>query len=173
MLQKLFRSKTTMKIIPAVAIIFLTVTAFSQTSLRSGPKVNGIGLGVTREQVVKRFGKPAFESKKEADECVGGTEMTLRYPGLKFVLWDDPENPKRFTVGQFEVTSARWNVSGAKIGQTSATVRKLFGRPSSQGTENGLPTWYYGMDEKKSPGNTNFSFRKGRLVNITAIWLMC
>lgn len=161
-----------MRIFLAIALTLLNATAFAQVSLKSGPKVNGIGLGATREQVIKKFGKPV-ESKKQADECVGGTEMTLRYQGLVFSLWDDPDNPKKFRVGAFEVTSGNWNVSGARIGQTRATIKKLFGRSSSQGDENGLPTWYYSMDEDEGPGNSNFSFRKGKLANITVIWLMC
>ncbi len=156
-------------------LLILAGTAFSQTSLKEGPKVNGIGLGDAREDVRRWMGKPISETRKKADECVGGTEMTIRYPGLVFRLWDDPANPKKFTVGAFEVTSGTWNVSGAKIGQTPAQITRLFGKPGSRGTEPGKnrPVWYYEMDEEKSPGNTNFVFRNGKLVSILSMWLMC
>lgn len=158
-----------------LSILLMATATFSQTSLKNGPKVNGIGLGDTREDVLRWMGKPVRQSRKKADECVGGTEMTLIYPGLKFVLWDDPENPKKFTVGMFEVTSGNWNVSGAKIGQSSAQVRKLFGEPSSQDKPPAkkLPVWYYDMDENEGPGNTNFVFRNGKLVSVLSMYMMC
>ncbi|HMQ03546.1 MAG TPA: hypothetical protein PKD26_06495 [Pyrinomonadaceae bacterium] len=155
--------------------IFSPLVSFGQTSLKEGPKINGIGLGARREQVVAKFGKPLAETKKKADECVGGTEVTLQYPGLKFRLWDDPDNPKSFTVGWFEVRSARWNVSGAKIGDTTVAVRNLFGVRTTQQTirKTGSVTWFYEMDEEVSPGTTNFTFRNGKLVGITTLWLLC
>ncbi len=164
-----------MKII--VLIVFcmiLTVASNGQTSLKEGPKINGLGLGATRQQVVAKFGKPLAETKKKADECVGGTEVTLQYPGLKFRLWEDVDEPRRFTVGWFEVRSAQWLVSGIRVGDSAAAVRKKFGMRTSQATEkrSGFTTWYYEMDEE-APGSTNFSFRNGKLFSVTAIWLMC
>src|SRR5215203_975839 len=104
----------------ALIFFLFAATAYSQVSLSQGPKINGLGLGSNRAEVVRKLGKPVSETKRKADECVGGTEMTLRYPGLKFVLWDDSDNPKKFTVGQFEVTSAKWDVSGARVGQATS-----------------------------------------------------
>ena len=141
--------------------------------MKQGPKVNGIGLGATRQEVIKKLGRPVRESRRNADECVGGTEMTLSYPGLKILLWDDAEDRRKFTVGQFEVTSAKWDVSGSRIGQTNAAVRKLFGPRSSEERESGSLVWYYNMDENISPGNTNFYFRGGKVVKIVSLWLMC
>lgn len=156
-------------------ILLLAGTASAQTSLKEGPKVNGLGLGDRREDILRWMGKPASQSKKKADECVGGTELTLRYPGLVFSLWDDPRDPKKFTVGAFEVTSARWDVSGSKVGQNYAAIRKLFGTRGFEGKEDRtrLPFWSYEMDEEKSPGTTTFVFRGGRLVKVTAMWMMC
>lgn len=164
-----------MRYLGLTLILVVAASALAQTTLRTPPKVNGIGLGDTREHVIRWMGKPTRQSRKKADECIGGTEITLYYPGLKFVLWDDPENPKKFSVGMFQVTSGNWNVSGARLGQTAAQIRNLFGEPNSRGREPGrsLPTWYYEMDENKAPGNTNFTFRNGRLVNILSMWLMC
>lgn len=114
-----------------LTILLLTGTAFSQTSLKAGAKVNGIALAATREQVIRKLGKPLSQTKKEAEPCVGGTEMVLKYPGLALSLWSDVEG-KKFSVGYFEVTSAKWNVSGIKVGDSSAAVRKRFGRRDSQ-----------------------------------------
>lgn len=160
-----------------VSLIMLvsTASAAAQTSLKSGPTVNGISLGATRGQVIKKFGKPISETKRKADECVGGTEMTLRYPGLKFLLWDDSEDPKKFTVGMFEITSAKWESSGARVGQTSTAIKKRFGTRSSEEKEAGtdLTVWYYEMDENISPGNTNFYFRGDKVTKIMSLWMMC
>jgi hypothetical protein len=154
-------------------LLFFASTAFSQVSLDAGPKVNGIARGATREEIIRKLGKPTREIKKNADECVGGTEMTLRYPGLEFSLWDDSEEPGKFSVGMFEVTSARWDVSGARVGQSSATVKKLFGTKFTAEAKRSDTIWYYEMDEEKGPGNTNFTFRNGKLFSILSMWLMC
>ncbi|NOT49017.1 MAG: hypothetical protein HOP17_14855 [Acidobacteria bacterium] len=164
-----------MRSIIALTILLLAGTALSQTSLKNGPKVNGIGLGASREEVIRKLGKPTSQSKKAAEECVGGTEMVMTYPGLTFRLWDDSDNPRKFTVGFFEVRSARWNVSGAKVGETSAAIKKRFGTRASQETDGHtkLMTWYYDMDENSGPGSTNFAFRGGKVFEITSLWLMC
>jgi len=155
-------------------IFFLfAATANSQGSLSQGPKVNGLGLGATRAEVVRKLGKPVSETKRKADECVGGTEVTLRYPGLKFMLWDDPDDPKKFTVGEFEVTSKKWDVSGARVGQANSAVKKLFGTRSGEEKQSGMPVWFYYMDENISPGSTNFYFRNGTLVKVVSLWQMC
>ncbi len=159
----------------AAFIICMAVLSFGQTSLREGPKVNDVGLGATREQVLAKFGKPRAETKKQADECVGGTEITLEYPGLKFKLWDDVEDARKFTVGWIEIRSDQWNVSGIKVGDTTAVVRKQFGVRTSQETNRrtGNLIWFYEMDDDSSPGNTSFTFRNGKLTLITTLWMMC
>lgn len=164
-----------MRSISIVFFIFLTaLMSFGQTSLKNGPKVNGIALGATKDEVIRRFGKPLSEVRKEAEPCVGGTEMTLRYPGIKIILWDDPADESKFTVGMIEVTTAAWVVSGAKVGQSSVFVRGRFGKPNAQETDptTKRPVWYYEMNEE-NPGNTHFTFRNGRIVKITALYLMC
>ncbi len=164
-----------MKIMPLILILFFAVAAFSQVSSKSGATVNGIGLGSTREQVIGKLGKPLSEAKQDAGECVGGTEMTLKYPGLEVKLWEDVNDPKKFTVGFLEVTSGPWTVAGVKLGQTDNQIRRRFGRPNSQATddETKLPVWYYEMDLEKGPGTTNFEFRNGKVVRIISLWMMC
>lgn len=164
-----------MKIILFVAALLLPVFSLAgQTSLREGPTVNGIKLGATQQQVLKRFGKPLSEVRKEAEPCVGGTELTLRYSGIKIVLWDDPADEKKFLVGMVEVTSTGWAVSGARVGHTTASIQKRFGSPNAQETDpdSKLPFWFYEMNDE-SPGNTHFTFRNGKVVKITALYFMC
>lgn len=164
-----------MKTLPILLILLFAGTAFSQVSLKAGATVNGVGLGATREEVIRKLGKPVSETKQDAGECVGGTEMTLKYPGLEVKLWDDADDPKKFTVGFFEVTSGTWTVAGVKLGQTNDQIRGRFGRPNSQATddETRLPVWYYEMDLKQGPGTTNFEFHAGKVVRIISMWMMC
>ncbi len=162
-----------MKLFLAIVLLSVTGTVLSQVSTAEGLKVNGVALGDSYRQVVRKLGKPSSERKRKGDECVGGTEMTLRYPGLELRLWDDVDNPKNFTVGWFEVKSAKWSVSGTKVGQTIAAVRKLLGKPATVQTENGLNVWFYDMDEEKGPGNTSLTFRGGKVISISTMWLMC
>lgn len=162
-----------MKLLLAIILLSFTGTALSQVSTAEGLKVNGVAMGDSYQQVVRKLGKPTRQSKRTADECVGGTQMTLSYPGLKLRLWDEADDPKKFTVGWFEVKSAKWNVSGTKVGQTSSAVRKLLGKPATVQTENGLNVWFYDMDEEKGPGSTSLTFRGGKVVSISSMWLMC
>ena len=158
--------------IPLV-LLLMASDVYCQVSLTKGPKVNGLALGATRNEVIKKLGKPSSESKRKADECVGGTEMTLHYPGLKLLLWDDPDDPRRFAVGKFEISSARWDVSGIRIGQPNSAVRKQFGARSTEEKQSGQLVWFYFMDENISPGSTNFHFRNGKLIKIISLWQMC
>lgn len=164
-----------MKITPIIAILVLSGLSFSQQLLNEGAAVNGVGLGATREQVIRKLGKPVSETKRDAGECIGGTELTLKYPGLEFKLWDDVNDPKKFTVGFFEVTSGTWIVAGTKLGETDTRIQRRFGRPNSRGTDagTGLPVWYYEIDLEKGPGTTNFEFRNGRVVRIISLWMLC
>jgi hypothetical protein len=163
-----------MKLCSLFVLFFLAAASFGQTSLRSGPKVNGIGLGAAEAALIRSLGKPVSATKKKADECVGGTEMTMVYPGLRFSLWDDPDDAKKFSVGAFEVTGVTWKVSGAEMGNSEEQIRKIFGPPTSEEQGgSGQKTLFYEMDEKKSPGSTGFTFVNGMLVKVTAMWLMC
>jgi hypothetical protein len=87
-------------------------------------------------------------------------------------MYEDGED--NFTVSTFEVTSARWNISGARVGMSQAAIRKIFGKADARVVEShsGLPTWYYNFPDEE-PGNSNFEFRKGKLVNISSLYLAC
>lgn len=164
-----------MKTLLFVAILLLPAFSLTaQTSLKEGPTVNGVRLGATQNEVRARFGKPLSQERREAEPCVGGTELTMRYRGAVITLWDDPNDASRFTVGRIEVTSAAWPVSGVRVGQSSGSVRTKFGKPDAQEPDQRtkLSVWYYEMTDD-SPGNTHFTFRNGKLIKITAIYLMC
>lgn len=162
-----------MKVCLSIIVSFCAATAYSQVSMSQGPKVNGLGLGATRQDVVKKFGKPLSQTKRDAGECVGGLEMTLKYPGLKLVLFEDPDDKRKFTIGEFEVTSEKWDVSGVRVGQADTVVRKTFGTRSEKQKQSGLPVWIYYMDENISPGSTNIHFRNKKVVKIISLWQMC
>jgi hypothetical protein len=163
------------KLMLTLVILLFALSAHSQAryNAKNGLlKINGVGLGASYAEVIKRLGKPTRIVNGDADECVGGKQRTVHYPGLKFVMHEDGEN--NFFVSIFEVTSARWNLSGAKIGMTTAAIKRRFGKADASVVEshNGLPTWYYEFPDVE-PGNTHFTFRKGKLVSISSLYLAC
>jgi hypothetical protein len=149
-------------------ILLFTVNAFTQFAAPE-IKVNGIGLGDSYRQVIRRLGKPLRDYTVEADECVGGRSRFLVYKGLTVEMHPRHSDPKQFYVGQLEVTSARWNVSGVRIGTGTASIRKKFGpsefQKSEQKGEKFLP--YY----LNAPGNLHFYFRGARLVRIETYYI--
>lgn len=159
-----------MKILFPLAMLLLSVTAFSQAKITGGLRVSGVGLSAPYKAVIAKFGKPVRETTRKGDECVGGRLRTVRYAGLSFDLTDS--DGKNFTVFSIEVTSARWNVSGAKIGDTQAAVKKRFGTRSSEETIAGNRVWFYEMAEE-NPGSSNFYFRGGKVVKILTGYEMC
>src|SRR5438270_9767487 len=97
-------------LLPLVLLSALTVSVFSQTSIREGLKVNGVALGAKYADVIKKLGKPTRDvTNKKIDECIASHIRTLYYSGLKFELADDEK--KLYTVFSFEVTSVSWDVS--------------------------------------------------------------
>lgn len=160
-----------MKFLFLAVILLFTAPAFSQVSLIEGIKVNGIALGAKYSDVVRKLGKPTRDvTNKEMDECMGSHVRTLTYPGLKIEL-DDAGGG--FTVFSFEVTSAKYDVSGVKIGAAADAIQKRFGtkRRTVEKSKTGA-TWYYEMSDE-SPGTSNFHFRGGKLVKIESTYTMC
>jgi hypothetical protein len=140
---------------------------------KNGLKVNGVGLGATYTEVVKKLGKPEKVVTAEAGQCIGGTQRTLHYPGLTFELFEEGKN--KFTVGEFEVTSAQWSVSGAKVGMMGPAIKERFGKAEigEADANTGGPIWYYEIDEQAGPGNSSFFFRGGKVVRIYSAFMMC
>ena len=157
--------------IPALlfsVVLLFTVNAFSQFSSPE-IKVNGVGLGASYREVVRRLGKPSRDYTVEADECVGGKSRYLVYHGLTVEMHPRSSNPMAFYVGRIEVSSARWNVSGVRIGASPASIRKKFGsselRNGDKKGEKFLPYFI------NAPGNLYFHFRRGMLVRIETFYI--
>ena len=158
------------KILPTLLLVF-SASAFAQSSLPDGLKVNGIGLGAKYAEVVRKLGKPTRDvTTRKADECTGFKIRTLTYPGLKIEL-DDPGGG--YQVFFFEITSAKWNVSGATIGATTASTQKLFGtRGRTVENDKSGPSWSYAMPDD-NPGVSSFYFSGGRLLKMISGYEMC
>jgi hypothetical protein len=149
-------------------VLLFTVNAFSQFASPE-LKVNGVGLGASYREVVRRLGKPSRDYTVEADECVGGKSRYLVYKGLTVEMHPRSSDPKVFYVGQIEITSSRWNVSGVRIGASPASIRKKFG-PSElrNGDRKSEKVLLYFLD---APGNLHFYFRRGKLVRIETYYI--
>lgn len=151
-------------------LLAFSVSAFGQKAPTDGLKVNGLGLGAAYKTVVAKFGKPVKEKIQKGDECVPDRRKILTYPGLTFELIENDN--KNFTVISFEVTSAKYDVSGVRIGDTQLAVSRRFGKRSMEDTVSGQKTWLYEMTPEL-PGNSNFFFRAGKITKIQSGYEMC
>lgn len=160
-----------MKALFPVAFFLFAASAFGQMSLADGLRVNGVGLGAEFRTVVGTFGKPVREStSKKPDECTGSRIKTLNYPGLKIELDDAGDG---FKVFAFEVTSASYEVTGVRVGDSPSTVGKRFGtRGRSVERRKAGPMWFYDMSQE-NPGGSTFYFSAGRVVKIQSTYQMC
>ena len=158
-------------LLPLLVVLLLACAAHSQSQLVEGIKVNGIGLGSKQQDVVKKLGKPAgIVTSKKMDECIGSYIRTITYPGLKLEL-DDAGGS--YTVFSMEITSGNWDLSGAKLGDTTAAVQKRFGtRGRTVERHASGPFWFYDMTED-NPGGTSFYFRQGKLIKVVSTFTMC
>ena len=150
-------------------VLLFTVSVFSQLP-RPEIKVNGVGLGVSYREVIRRLGKPSRDYTVEADECVGGKSRYLVYKGLTVEMHPRRSgNPNDFYVGELEVTSARWNVSVVRMGASLAAIRKKFGPSELRNSDKkGEKVLYYFLN---APGNLYFHFRRGKLVRIETYYI--
>ena len=162
-----------MKILLPLVVLLFALTAHAQQRPASTlVKINGVGLGASYAEVIKKIGKPSKDVTGEGDECVGGKLRTLTYPGLVFEFHQENDNPKKFYVGNFEVTSARWDVSGVKVGTASSVIKRKFGSPAiNDGDRPGEKTWIYSLTEEDGPGHLNFDVRKGLVVRISTFYI--
>ena len=130
-------------------------------------KVNGIGLGTSRSTVIRQLGKP-LQSKRTGVFPCGGLEMTLRYSGLEIKLERDIES-REYNVVSIEITSAKWLLSGIKIGANTKDVQSKFKNYFHKTKESGLEGLHYGNGD----GGTSFYFRNNKLVNIHLEYNWC
>jgi hypothetical protein len=160
-----------MKFLILAAILLIAAPALAQVSLKEGLKVNDIALGTKYTDVVRKLGKPTRDvTNKKIDECMGSHVRTLTYPGLTIELDDGGVG---FTVFSFEVTSAKYDVSGVRVGTAADAIQKRFGTKGRTVEKNKAElTWYYEMSDE-SPGSSNFRFRGGKLVKVVSTYMMC
>lgn len=165
------------RVILTVAVATIAAAAYSQTVDPARLKIKSlIELNSTYPQVVKALGKPLRETRPVKEECAGGHEKTVSYAGLSFYFMDAANPGKNeYLVMSFDVTSPRYSVSGAKVGDSQAAVRLRFGKPTSVETDkrSGQTTWIYEIDEKQGPGQTTVTFKRGRVIAIGSAYQAC
>jgi hypothetical protein len=164
-------------LIPIAVLAFAAVQVFGQAVNTAKLKINGmIGLDSTYAQVVKAFGKPSKETKPIAEECTGGHEKSVEYAGLSFYFMDGSSRSRKvYEVMNFEVSSPKFTVSGVKVGDSEAVVKRRFGRKFTVETDTakGEKTWQYEIDEAEGPGWTTVTFKNGRVVSIGSAYMVC
>lgn len=160
------------KLLPLVILLF-ALAGYAQEGRASkyAVKINGVGLGDSYEQVIKKFGKPSKNMIEEGDECVGGKLRRLTYPGLVFELHQENEKPTKFYVGNLEVTSARWDVSGVKVGMTASAIKRKFGKAEIVRDTDRSSYLSYDLTDEEGPGLLNFYIRGGRVTRISTFYI--
>jgi hypothetical protein len=157
-----------MKILLFSIVLLLSVNAFSQFS-SPDIKVNGVGLGASYREVVRKLGKPSRDYTVEADECVGGKSRYLVYKGLTVEMHPRSSDPKEFYVGQIEVTSSKWDVSGVRIGVSLKSIRRKLGPSNLRNSDKkGEKFLSY---SPRATGNLYFYFRRGKLVRVETYYI--
>lgn len=169
--------KISLRVLSSAFVLGLAVSAVhAQTANPAKLKFRGIGLDSTFAQVVKALGKPKLDGKAMAEECVGGLEKDVEYDGAKFHFMNgDSKGGKTFEVKSFEVTDAKFVVSGVKVGDPEALVRKMFGRKytTDKDPDSGETIWHYAMNDREGPGTTTFKFKNGKVTFIASDFQVC
>jgi len=157
-------------------VVFTFDTVSGQTVNTARIKFKGVGLDSTYAQVVKALGKPANEDLAKEEGCIGGREESIKYAGISFYLMDgDSKGGKTYEVKAFELTAPGYLVSGIKVGDTPATVRKKYGRKYTVDAtrEPGEITWLYAMNDRDGPGTTAVVFKNGKVIKIGSSYQVC
>ena len=161
----------------AFVILMFSIDAVSaQTVNTARIKVKGVGLDSTYAQIVKALGNPQSEEAPKEEGCIGAFEKNVEYPGISFYMMDgDSKGGKTFEVKAFELTAPGYLVSGIKIGDTPATVRKKYGRKYTVDTtrESGMITWLYEMADRYGPGTTVVVFKNRKVMKISSSYQVC
>ncbi|HQU86705.1 MAG TPA: hypothetical protein PKY59_26470 [Pyrinomonadaceae bacterium] len=153
-----------MKIIYLIcAIVVLQITCAAQTN---SVKVNGVEVGTWYPAAVRKLGKPVSVRHNETFPCEDGKVLTARYNGL-VLRFIESYPAKKLFVGSIEITSAKWSVSGIKIGANFKDVKAEFsGKLRYEGNFK-----VYGGFIKD--GFSHFYFKNGKLVKIIAEINLC
>lgn len=156
--------------------LILAATISAQTTDPSKLKINGIGLDSTFAQVTKALGKPKSDGKATREECIGGREKTSEWDGATFYFMDgDSKNKKTFEVKSFEITSAKYSVSGIKVGDTEYNVRRRLGTKftKTDDPDTGADIWTYEFPESGDPGSTSIYISRGKVIKIASAHQVC
>ena len=156
--------------------LILAASIYAQTTNPAKLKINGIGLDSTFAQVTKALGKPKSDGKATREECIGGREKTTEWEGATFYFMDgDSRNKKTFEVKSFEITSAKYSVSGIKVGDTEHNVRRHLGTKftKTDDPETGTDIWTYDFPESGNPGSTSIYISRGKVTKITSAHRVC
>jgi hypothetical protein len=169
--------KLTQTLILFTVLAIAAATAVGQSVNPARLKINGaVGLDSSYAQIVKSFGKPVKETKAVHEECAGGREKTVKYVGLELGLMDAAsKDGKTFELVSFNVSSAKYTVSGIKVGDTEATVRAKFGKKFTidKDAAKGETYWTFEMSDRDGPGQTTVSFKNGKVNSISSAFMMC
>lgn len=160
-----------LKLTTSIALLLVTTAvSFAQVD-PAKLKVNGlIGLTSTQAQVVKAFGRPAKDGKSKFAACIGGNEKKVDYAGLG-LYFADTRDGKTFELASFTVTSAKWVVSGVKVGDSQAVVKAKFGTKYTVDRVAGSLNISWGYDDADIA--TTVVFKKGKVVEISSGYTMC
>lgn len=173
----IYLQKTMRVFAAAIALTLFAASAiFTQTFNPAKIKFKGLGLDSTYSQVVKVLGNPESEEPAKEEGCIGGKEKSVKYPGLSFYFMDgDSKDKKTYEVKAFELTAPDILVSGIKIGDTPAVVKRRFGSKYSADNdrEAGQITWLYAMNDREGPGTTRVVFKNGKVSMIASDFLVC
>ena len=132
--------------------------------------VNGITIGSLRSAVVKRLGTPMAVKTGFDDVMSTGEWEELSYPGLVVhvirpepgVLRDPPNEPY---VSSVVITDRSWRtVSGLRVGDSLAEVRRVLGAPERVETAEDPPYWYYAT--RGFDGRVVITFRDDVVIEI-------
>ncbi len=165
----------TVLVITFFAITFIVCDVSGQTVNPAKVKFRGLGLDSTYAQIVKVLGKPKAEETKD-EGCIGAHERYVDYSGVSFYLMDgDSKDRKTFEVKAFNVTSSKYVVSGVKVGDSPAIVKKKYGRKYVVKTdgEPGETIWYYEMSDRDGPGAASVTFKNGKVIQIGSNYQVC
>lgn len=160
------------KLLFVACLLFAASVISAQSSLSKGLTVNGVALDAKYAEVTWKLGKPTrVVTTAKIDECIGARIRTVFYPGLKIEMAEG-ETKGDFHIFSFEITSAKWDVSGIKIGDPLVKVQKLFGTRGRRVENKPTLGWFYDMTDE-SPGSSNFLFRAGKVYKISTTYEMC
>ena len=138
-------------------------------------KINGVGLGSTYSDIIKRFKKPlrkTLEKTAANMACSGAdeTHLTLFYKGLKIVFLGDGK-ALNMNVVEIEVESSKWTASKINIGADIQDVKAEFGQSYSESKFLNKITLHY--VSKGNSGLVNFEFLDNKLVRILTKETLC